>query len=96
MKVLLLKITTFFIYLGSLFVYNFHKFIKGIKTEYNIRYGSKKSLKKSLNIYYKKDLLDQKKPIIIYFHGGGWASYSKSVYTTLCRNHDLAGVRREY
>jgi len=38
-----------------------------------------------LDVHFAPDTTQEKKPCIVYFHGGGWSCYSKCVYTTLCR-----------
>lgn len=92
MKVIILKITTFFITLGAMLVYNFHKHIKGIKTKRNIKYGAIKHFRKDLNIHYHKNNSENiKRPVIVYFHGGGWTAYSKGIYTTLCKRYASMG-----
>ena len=94
MKVILLKITTFFVTLGAMLVYNFHKHVKGIKTKRGIKYGKKKDYLKKINVHYHKSDINQvgnKRPIIIYFHGGGWSAYSKGIYTTLCKRYAAMG-----
>lgn len=79
--------------LGSV-VYNFHKHIKGVKTKKNFKYKEKGNAYNKLDIFYPEDadcIYNKKKidkktyPCIVYFHGGGWACYSKILYTTLCR-----------
>lgn len=79
--------------LGSV-VYNFHKHIKGVKTKKNLKYKEKSNLFQKLDVYYpldadciynKNSMPKKIYPCIIYYHGGAWASYSKTLYTTLCR-----------
>jgi len=85
MKILLIKIVSFITTLFSGIVYNFHKHIKGVKTKHNIKYVKKPNFYQRLDIHYPKDEVSKVKPCIIYFHGGGWTCYSKSIYTTLTR-----------
>lgn len=87
MYVWFLKLMTFMITLASVLVYNFHKPIKGIKKRRNISYKKKPNFYEKMDVYYHKDKDQniQKKPIIMYFHGGGWTCYSKCIYNTLCR-----------
>ena len=82
-----IKIKTFFETILSSLVYNFHKHIKGVKSVNNVKYKEKSNRYNKLDIHYKEqDLLEGKKsPIIIYFHGGGWACYNKNIFTTLTR-----------
>jgi len=68
-----------------MFVYNFHKHIKGIKTKRNIKYNKNGNLYNRLDVSYKKNDTQNLKPCVIYFHGGGWTCYSKSIYSTLTR-----------
>ncbi len=79
--------------LGSV-VYNFHKKFSGIKTKKNISYVENASIYQKLDVHYPHDadcIYNKNKlpkkiyPCIIYYHGGGWACYSKTLYTTLCR-----------
>lgn len=87
MKIWFIKFTTFISTILSNFVYNFHKPIKGIKTKKNLKYTNKRfNIYQRLDVcYHKGDDLSKLKPCIIYFHGGGWAGYSKGIYTTLCK-----------
>lgn len=86
-------------FLGS-FVYNFHKRIKGIKTRRNFDYGGKRKCKQMLDVHFpnnadcvfnRPEKRKKKYPTIIYFHGGGWACYSKSLYETLARRMAAMG-----
>lgn len=76
------------------FVYNFHKKIKGIKTRRNFNYGEKHKAQQMLDVHFPSDadcVYNSAKnrkniyPTVIYFHGGGWACYSKNLYDTLAR-----------
>ena len=93
MDIVLLKITTIFTTLASMLVYNFRKHFKGIKTKYNISYSKGKGIWfKKLDVHYSKNFKEEEvKPCIIYFHGGGWATFSKCVYTTLTRRFAKMG-----
>lgn len=79
------KFFTSIITLFSMLVYNFHKHIKNIKTKHNLVYGKKSNLYHRLDVHYNKTEIEKIKPCIVYFHGGGWMCYSKSIYSTLCR-----------
>jgi len=79
------KLFTFILTLFSSLVYNFHKHIKDIKTKHNLKYGKKFNIYHRLDVHYNKNEIENKKPCIVYFHGGGWMCYSKCIYTTLCR-----------
>lgn len=70
--------------LGSGLVYNFHKPISGIKTKRNLKYNQNANRYQKFDVNYHK-LGGNNKPMIVYFHGGGWMGYSKGIYTTLCR-----------
>lgn len=79
--------------LGSV-VYNFHKHIKGIKTKKNIKYIKNGNVYQKLDVHFPADAKciynkekNRKKvyPCLIYYHGGGWACYSKNLYVTLSR-----------
>lgn len=91
LKIMYIWLIKFFTFIGTLLsglVFNFHKPIKGIKTKRNIRYKKTKvNAHERLDIHYHKDYKegDKLKPIIVYFHGGGWAGYSKGIYSTLSR-----------
>lgn len=65
-------------------VYNFHKHIKGIKTKKHIKYNKTGNRFNYLDISYPKNN-NGGLPCVIYFHGGGWTCYSKSIYSTLTR-----------
>ncbi len=78
------KFITWLTTLFASLVYSFHKHFKGIKTKRNIKYVKKGNFYQKLDVHYHKNSKD-KKPCIIYFHGGGWTCYSKSIYTTLTR-----------
>jgi len=69
----------------SRFIYNFNKFVPGVKVRRNIRYIQNGNRFNKLDVFYSKSESDFKKPVIIYFHGGGWAAYSKSCYSTVCK-----------
>lgn len=79
------KFISFLTTLFSMLVYNFHKLVKGIKTKRHIKYKKNGNIYNYLNVCFQKDKIKEKRPCIIYFHGGGWTCYSKSIYSTLCR-----------
>lgn len=85
MYIWIIKFITLIGTILSSFVYNFHKPIKTISTKHNLKYKKKANRYNRLDVHYNKNEVNNKKPIIIYFHGGGWTSYSKGIYTTLCR-----------
>lgn len=87
----IIKFITFIGTLLSSLVYNFHKPIKNVKTKRNVCYKKKWKCSNLFDVHYPKDSGGKKLPCIIYFHGGGWLSYSKSVYTTLCRRFASMG-----
>ncbi|MBQ7452909.1 MAG: alpha/beta hydrolase [Clostridia bacterium] len=75
-------------------VYNFRKHIDGIKTKRNIAYAQTPNKYEFFDVHFPADAnciynaeKNRKKtyPMILYFHGGGWASYSKVLFTTLSR-----------
>ena len=75
-------------------VYNFRKHIDGIKTKRNIAYTEKPNKYEFFDVHFPDDadcIFNSDKnrkttyPMILYFHGGGWASYSKVLFTTLSR-----------
>ena len=79
--------------LGSV-VYNFHKHIPGVKTKKGLSYVQNGTLSQRLDvhfpadancIYNKPEKRKKTYPTIIWYHGGGWACYSKTVYVTLSR-----------
>ena len=78
--------------LGGL-VYSFHKRVKGIKSKFNISYVKRGNRKEKLDVFYpvcaktKRSKRAGKKlyPAIVYYHGGGWSCYDKSLYVTLMR-----------
>ena len=78
----------------SMLVYNFHKKIKGVVSVNNIKYKKDGNRLNKFDIHYKEnDFKNGKKsPILIYFHGGGWTNYSKSIFTTLTRRIADMGV----
>lgn len=83
-KIYWLKFTTWLSTGVSMLVYNFHKIIDGVKTKKNIAYVEKPNKFQKFDVHYTK--IDKNlKPIIIYFHGGGWTAYSKHIFTTLTR-----------
>ena len=87
-KIYWIKLVSFIGTLLSMFVYNFHKRIPGVKTIKNVKYKNENPSRfNKFNIHFREQ--DQtskaKKPIIIYFHGGGWTCYSKDIFTTLNR-----------
>ncbi|MEG1582207.1 MAG: alpha/beta hydrolase [Clostridia bacterium] len=90
-KLFLIKASSAILTFLSRMVYAFNRQIPGIKTLVGIRYKKSKSNKNTLNIYYKPEIKQRKEtnkkllPIIVYFHGGGWACYDKSLYNSLCR-----------
>ncbi len=65
-------------------VYNFHKSFRGIKTQKNIPYKEKPNFYQKMDVHYLENSANDK-PIIVYFHGGGWTAYSKHIFTTLTR-----------
>jgi len=67
------------------FIYNFNKFVPGVKVRRNVRYIQNGNRYNKLDIFYAKSDSVVNKPVIIYFHGGGWAAYSKSCYSTVCK-----------
>ena len=80
-------------FLGS-GVYNFRKHIEGVKTKRNIAYCSNPNKYEYCDVFFPDDSnsiyikeKNRKKfyPMVVYFHGGGWASYSKILFTTLSR-----------
>lgn len=81
----IIKFITLIGTLLSSLVYNFHKPIKNIKTKRNLKYKKHAKHFNKLDVHFQKKTDKKGLPCIIYFHGGGWMSYSKSVYTTLCR-----------
>lgn len=81
----IIKFITLIGTLLSSLVYNFHKPIKNIKTKRNLKYKTHAKHFNKLDVHFQKETDKKDVPCIIYFHGGGWMSYSKSVYTTLCR-----------
>ena len=58
--------------------------IDGVKTKKNIPYKDKSNFYQKFDVHYTVDS-DNLKPIIVYFHGGGWTAYSKHIFTTLTR-----------
>ena len=85
MYIWIVKLITFIGTLLSSLVYNFHKPIKNIKTKRNLKYKRNHNFHNLMDVHFDKTSKDANKPCIIYFHGGGWCSYSKGIYTTLCR-----------
>lgn len=99
MYVWIIKFITFIGTMLSSLVYNFHKPIKGVKTKRNLKYKKNGSVFNKLDVHFSEDYgylknknqetdslkRQELKPCIVYFHGGGWTSYSKSIYSTLCR-----------
>lgn len=83
-KIYWIKFTTWLSTGISMVVYNFHKSIKGIKTKKNISYGNKSNFAQKFDVHYPENIMHDK-PIIVYFHGGGWTAYSKHIFTTLTR-----------
>lgn len=86
-KIYLVKIVAVLATLLSMLVYNLSKPIAGIKVLKNIKYKDKGTRYNKFDIYYKKGNIESEGnvPVIIYFHGGGWVSYSKNICTTLNR-----------
>ena len=87
MYIIFHKFITFIATKLSSLVYNFHKPIKGIKTKRNKHYKTKGyNSYQRVDIHYHKDYKTSKpRPCIVYFHGGGWCCYSKSIFSTLSR-----------
>lgn len=87
LKIYWIKFITLIETLLSKLVYNFHKVISGVKTRKNIRYVEEPNRYERFDVYYpdKKSETGEPYPTICYFHGGGWASYSKHIFTTLSR-----------
>ena len=75
--------------LGGL-VYSFHKKIKGVNSKFNLRYAHDNK-KQKLDVFYPENDGDKKYPIIVYFHGGGWACYDKKLYVTFMRRLSAMG-----
>ena len=83
-----IKFITFLETLLSMLVYNFHKKIPGVKTKKNIKYKTQNVTKfNKCNVHFREEDKEKnaKVPVVVYFHGGGWASYSKDIFTTLGR-----------
>lgn len=56
---------------------------KDVESVKNISYGPLK--RNRYDIYYKKELNDKKKPLFIYFHGGGYISGTKEPRKFYCK-----------
>jgi len=91
MWIWLWKFITYLTTLASGLVYSFHRHFKGIKTKRNIKYVKNANFYQKLDVHYHKEKTDKLKPCLIYFHGGGWTCYSKSIYTTLTRRFAKMG-----
>ena len=87
MKIYWTKLTASIGSLLSTLVYNFHKRVPGVKTTKNIKYKNKPTRFNKMDIHYRESDYKNKtrRPIIVYFHGGGWTNYSNNIYTTLNR-----------
>ena len=88
MKIYWIKFITFLETLLSMLVYNFHKKIVGVQSKNNIKYKTQNATRyNKFNVHYRVEdkIKKAKVPVVVYFHGGGWASYSKDIFTTLGR-----------
>lgn len=93
MKIYGIKFVSSIATLLSNLVYNFHKKVQGVKTINNVAY------KENGNKFHKCDIhfcdegvkSQEKKPVMVYFHGGGWSVYTKNIFTTLCRRFAAMG-----
>lgn len=45
----------------------------------------------NFQIFHPKDYTQKSYPIIVYFHGGGWIEYDKTIYNTLCKRLSKMG-----
>jgi len=73
------------------------KYYENVKNiERDIRYNSKERL---LDVYYKKEEVDQKKPVVVFFYGGSWRLGDKIKFTrfgTLLEKNDYVAVIPTY
>ena len=69
--------------LGGL-VYSFHKKINGVNSKFNLKYAHE-NRKQKLDVFFPENDGEKEYPIIVYFHGGGWACYDKKLYVTFMR-----------
>ena len=80
-----IKFKTYLEVAASRFVYNFNKFVPNVKAKRNIKYVEKGNKYNKLDVFYPVNTGKEKLPVVVYFHGGGWAAYSKTCYATLCK-----------
>ena len=93
MKLYFLKFASFCATLLTWIIPNFHKKINGIKTKRNLMYKDENCNRyNKFDVYYEeKNTNNSKKPVIVYIHGGGWALYTKEIYTTQSRKFAKMG-----
>ncbi len=65
------------------FLPSFNRHIKGIKTKFNISYIDDKQSGHKLDVMYHKN--QHTYPCVIYFHGGGWMTFDKSIFRSTCK-----------
>lgn len=58
-------------------IYVFNRRVKGVKAAYNLNYCGDGDVRHTLDVMYPSG---KGLPCIIYFHGGGWTAYDKSVF----------------
>lgn len=68
----------------------FNRRIKGVKACYNLNYRGDKSKFHTLDVIYQTH--SERLPCVIYFHGGGWSVYDKSVFRTTCKRFASKGA----
>ncbi|MGN1373670.1 MAG: alpha/beta hydrolase [Candidatus Coproplasma sp.] len=65
-------------------VYSFNRHIKGVKAKFNLRY-CEEGARHKLDVSFPKTPKDGGYPCVIYFHGGGWTAFDKSLFRSTAK-----------
>lgn len=64
-------------------IYVFNRKVKGVKACYNVPYASDGSAFHKCDVF--KPTSAENLPVVLYFHGGGWTAYDKSLFRSSCK-----------